>query len=83
MLDSEIQAVIRILKRIMKRDYLSMQGLARRLGFSVSHLSMIFSGRRRPGLRFIRAAMKRYPEVRQVLRAQWEEPERHGQGEAP
>lgn len=75
MLDSEIQAVIRVLKRIMKRDYLSMQGLARRLGFSVSHLSMIFSGRRRPGLRFIRAAMRCYPEVRQVIQSQWGAPE--------
>ncbi len=83
MLDDEVRAVIRILKRIMQQEHLSAQGLARRLGFSAGHLSMIFSGKRRPGMRFIRAAVARYPEIRQVIHAQFERPPEERRKNAP
>lgn len=72
MLEDEVRAVIRILKRIMQQEHLTAQGMARRLGFSASHLSMIFSGKRRPGIRFLRAAMARYPEIRRLVHSQFE-----------
>ncbi len=83
MQDEEVCAVIRILKRIMEREHLSAQGMARRLGFSAGHLSMIFAGKRRPGIRFLRAAMARYPEIRRVVHAQFERPPRGEHKNAP
>jgi transcriptional regulator with XRE-family HTH domain len=69
MQEDDIRALVRILRRIMEEEYLTMQGLARRLGFATSHLSMILSGKRRPGLRFLWAVMERYPEVRDLIMA--------------
>jgi transcriptional regulator with XRE-family HTH domain len=83
MLDDEIRAVVRILKRIMQQEHLSAQGMARRLGFSASHLSMIFAGKRRPGVRFLRAAMARYPEIRQLVHSQFERPPERRRKNAP
>ncbi len=84
MLDEEIRAVVRTLERIMEREHLSAQGMARQLGFSAAHLSMIFAGKRRPGMRFLRAAMERYPEVRQVIQEQFERrPPKAGRKNAP
>jgi hypothetical protein len=65
--DDDVRALVRILKRIMTDEYLTVQGLARRLGFTTSHLSMVLTGKRRPGLRFMWAAMERYPEVRTLM----------------
>jgi predicted transcriptional regulator len=65
--DDDVRALVRILKRIMSDEYLTMQGLAHRLGVATSHVSMILSGKRRPGLRFVWAAMQRYPEVRSLM----------------
>lgn len=65
--DDQVRTLVRILKRIMSEESLSMQGMARRLGFATSHLSMILSGKRRPGLRFMWAAMQRYPEIEDMM----------------
>ena len=65
--DSEIEVMIQVLRRLQEDQYLSLKGLAHQLGFSAGHLSMIFSGKRRPGLRFVRAVVERYPEIRQLL----------------
>jgi|GEM_PF-5671494 len=65
--DDQVRTLVRILKRIMSEESLSMQGMARRLGFATSHLSMILSGKRRPGLRFLWAAMQRYPEIEDLM----------------
>lgn len=72
MLDEEIRVVVGILKRILQQEHLTAEGMARRLGISPGHLSMVFSGKRRPGIRFLRAAMARFPEVRRVLQEQFE-----------
>lgn len=65
--DEEVRALVRVLRRVMDEDRVTVQGLARRLGFATSHLSMILSGKRRPGLRFMWAVMERYPEVRSLM----------------
>ena len=67
MRESDVQAMLRVLRKIQEERYLSLKGLARLLGFSSGHLSMIYSGRRRPGIRFLRAAMERFPEMRQLI----------------
>jgi transcriptional regulator with XRE-family HTH domain len=67
--DDEVRALVRILKRIMEGEFLTVQGMARRLGFATSHLSMILRGQRRPGLRFMWAVMERYPEVYTLMRS--------------
>ncbi|NLT73776.1 MAG: hypothetical protein GXX94_06220 [Chloroflexi bacterium] len=65
--DEDIRALVRILRRIMADEYVTMQGMARRLGFATSHVSMILAGKRRPGLRFVWAAMEHIPEVRELM----------------
>ncbi len=67
MRDDEVTILVCLLKRIMRQEHMTAQGMARRLGFSASHLSMIFSGKRRPGIRFIRAVMARYPQARKIF----------------
>jgi transcriptional regulator with XRE-family HTH domain len=57
-------ALVTALCRIRERDFLTTQGMARKLGVSVGHLSMVFAGKRRPGLRFVEAALAAYPELR-------------------
>lgn len=66
--DDEIEPVVRALKRIKKERGYSLRGLARLLGFSYGHLSMVFNGKRRPGLRFMRAVAQRFPETRPIVR---------------
>ena len=65
--DREIQLIIRALRRIQTERHLSLKGLAYQLGFSVGHLSMIFTGKRRPGLRFVQAAIERFEEIRRLV----------------
>lgn len=65
--DEQVRALVRTLRRVVEEEGVTVQGLARRLGFATSHLSMILSGKRRPGLRFMWAAMERYPEVRNLM----------------
>ncbi|MFP3896411.1 MAG: helix-turn-helix domain-containing protein [Anaerolineales bacterium] len=67
MRDDEIETLIAFLQRIQEDQYLSLKGLARRLGFSAGHLSMIYSGKRRPGMRFVRAVFRHFPEIRAHL----------------
>jgi hypothetical protein len=67
MRDQDIDALVDALSRIRERDYLSIAGMARRLGFSAGHLSMVFSGKRRPGIRFVRAVFEHYPEIRRQM----------------
>ncbi|HHX45280.1 MAG TPA: helix-turn-helix transcriptional regulator [Chloroflexi bacterium] len=67
MRDSEIQAMIDALRAIAERDNLNHQGLARQVGCSTGQLSMVFAGKRRPGIRFIRLVVRRYPEIRRLL----------------
>lgn len=57
----EIDLMVAALRTKCERESLSVTGLARCLGFSAGHLSMIFSGKRRPGLRFVQAVMTRFP----------------------
>lgn len=74
--DREIEAIIEALERVREEQFLSLRGLARRLGFSPSHLSMILSRKRRPGKRFLWAAARHLEEVRRLLAAQFEETKR-------
>ena len=67
MRDSEIRAMIRALRRIEAEQCLSSRGMAHLLGFSAGHLSMIYSGKRRPGIRFVRAVMEHFPEIRELI----------------
>ena len=67
MRDCEIEALIRALRTIEAEQYLSLKGMAQRLGFSAGHLSMIYAGKPRPGVRFIRAAMEHFPEIRRLI----------------
>ena len=59
--------MIEALHKIEAEQYLSLRGLAHKLGISAGHLSMIFSGQRRPGMRFVRAVLESFPEVRRVI----------------
>lgn len=68
MRDDEMKVVLRALQRIKSERQYSLRGLARLLGVSAGHLSMIFRGQRRPGLRFLRSAMKRFPELRRIFK---------------
>jgi len=74
MRDSEIKAMIRALRKIEREEGLNLRGLARRLGFSAGQLSMIFAGKRRPGMRFVRAVVERFPKIRHLLAASLSEP---------
>jgi len=67
MRDTEIRAMIDALHAIAERDCLSHRGLARQVGCSTGQLSMVFAGKRRPGVRFIRLVVRRYPEIRRLL----------------
>lgn len=69
MRDREIKAMIHALRQIQRERYLNLRGLARKLGLSVGQLSMIFNGKRRPGMRFVRAVVERFPEIRDLLAA--------------
>jgi hypothetical protein len=83
MRDDEVSALICLLKRIMRQEHMTAQGMARGLGFSASHLSMIFARKRRPGIRFMRAVMARYPEVRRLFDAHSNGPTRTRRTNAP
>jgi len=67
MQDGSIQAMLEALRAIEERHNLSLAGLARQIGCSPGHLSMLFSGKRRPGMRFVRLVVRRYPEIRRLL----------------
>lgn len=67
MRDDEIETLITFLQRVQEEQYLSLKGLAHRLGFSAGHLSMIYAGKRRPGMRFIRAVFEHFPGIRSCL----------------
>lgn len=75
MRDSEIKAMIRALRRIEREESLNLRGLARRLGYSAGQLSMVFAGKRRPGIRFVRAVVERFPEIRHLLAASLSKPQ--------
>ncbi len=74
MQDSEISAIIQVLNRVMEEEFMTVRGMAHRLGFSAGHLSMILSGQRRPGIRFVRAVIERFPELGPVLLSSKHEP---------
>lgn len=67
MREKEIRAMIEALQQIQEARYLSTSGMARMIGCSTAHLSMIYSGSRRPGLRFVRAVMRRFPDIRRLI----------------
>ena len=67
MRDAELGAMIKALKIIQEEEYITLEGLALRLGFSASHISMVFSGKRQPGIRFVRAVIEHFPQIRQVM----------------
>ena len=69
MQDRELDPIVRALQDLRQQRHYSLQGLARLLGVSASHLSMLFAGKRRPGLRVVLAAMRRFPEVRAAVLA--------------
>ena len=65
--DGELDLLVRALKQIQEQRGYKLSGLARLLGVSTSHLSMVFAGQRRPGLRLVSAAMRRFPEIRTLM----------------
>ena len=67
MREREIRAMVRALKRIQVERNLSTRGMASRWGLSSGYLSMVYSGQRRPGIRFVRAVMERFDEIRQEM----------------
>lgn len=82
MVDRVIDAILVTLRRAQAVENLSLAGLARRLGVTTGYLSMVFAGKRRPGLRLLRAAIERYPEVRRLVAERLLEP-RPGQEHGP
>ena len=74
MRNSEVEALIAFLRRIQQERYYSLRGLAQVLGFSSAHLCMVLSGKRRPGIRFIRAVAARFPAYRRLLQCQLDDP---------
>ena len=75
MRDSRIDALLEALRRIQEEQYLTLKGLGHRLGFSAGHLSMVFSGKRQPGIRFLRAVVRRFPEIRSLVATALQIPE--------
>jgi len=73
MREIEITAMVEALRKIEGEQYLSLSELARKLGISTGYLSMIF-GQRRPGMRFTRAAMEHFPEIRQLIAQSLQQP---------
>jgi hypothetical protein len=69
MQERELEALLAALRQVQDEEYLSIRGMARRLGFSASYLSMLYARKRRPGLRFVRAVLRRYPRVREIIAA--------------
>lgn len=67
MQEEEIHALIEALQRYQRERYCSLRGLGRRLGISAAYLSLLFAGKRRPGLRFLRAVCRRFPELRYLV----------------
>ncbi len=67
MREREVRAMVRALKRIQVERGLSTRGMASLLGLSPGYLSMVYSGQRRPGLRFVRAVMEHFDEIRQEI----------------
>jgi len=65
--DTDIAMIVAMLREAMTSDHMSMKGMAHKLGISAGHLSMVFSGKRRPGVRFLRAAARAYPEIARRL----------------
>jgi len=59
--------MIEALRKIEGERYYCLSGLAHELGISTGHLSMIFRGQRQPGLRFVRAVMESFPEIRRLI----------------
>jgi len=78
-LDSQLIAA---LTKTLKDEHLSINGLAQRLGFSGAHLSMILSGKRRPGLRFLRAVIDAFPEFGQIVAASISDTNAHPRDDA-
>ena len=74
MRDHDLEALIQVLHTIQVEEYLSIKGLAHRLGFSAGHLSMIYSGKRRPGIRFLLAVVAHFPQVRELVARSLEPP---------
>ena len=68
MRDGEIEALLRALRRIKRERAYSLRGLAKLLDVSAGHLSMIFRGERRPGFRFLRAVVRRFPELGRLVK---------------
>jgi len=66
--ESDLALVVEALKQVQAQRHFSLEGLARLLGFSPSHLSMIFAGQRRPGLRLMRSAIRHFPEIRALIK---------------
>lgn len=64
MRERELQVMVSAVRRILCERYLSQRGLARILGLSTGYLSMVLSGKRRPGNAFVRAVLEHLPEVR-------------------
>ena len=67
MQNGDFEVVLSALRDVLERDYLSQEGLAMRLGFSASHVSMLLSGKRNPGIRFLRAVVRLMPELRDAV----------------
>jgi len=67
--DRELDPIVRALQQFKQQRHYSLQGMARLLGVSGGHLSMLFAGKRRPGLLLVRAALRHFPEVRAAILA--------------
>jgi hypothetical protein len=65
--DGELDLIVRALRKLKEERHYSLEGLARLLGFSTSHLCMIFAGQRHPGLRLVRSVMRHFPEIRALI----------------
>ena len=65
--DGEVETILRVLRRVQEEGNYSLRGFAQHLGLSAGQLSMVLSGRRQPGIRFLRAAVERIPEIRQLV----------------
>jgi hypothetical protein len=76
MQEHELEALIAALRQLQDDHYLSTRGLARRLGFSAGYLSMLYARKRRPGLRFVRAVLQRYPQIKEIIARQHKDEER-------
>ena len=61
---ADVRRLVRVLHDLQRKQDLTMEDMALRLGVSKSMLTMVYGGRRTPGRRFLQGVLKACPHLR-------------------